>query len=100
MKAKTTHNLSTTRKSLKRALPFVPPAKKSERMTIMQMAGRLTTPPSAGQAQISGGRVQPMSASMRVKYLLQETLTVTAATAYSNTRSQPIIQATSSPIVT
>ena len=45
------------------------------------------------------GSAMPKSLSRLTKYPDQPTPTVAAPTAYSSTRSQPMIQATSSPIV-
>ena len=56
-------------------------------------------PPSHGHAVSSCGRLMPTEERKCVKYWLHEMLTVMAATVYSNTRSHPIIQAMSSPIV-
>ncbi len=41
----------------------------------------------------------PNHSSTRLKYSLHAMATVAAPTAYSSTRSQPMIQATNSPIV-
>ena len=45
------------------------------------------------------GMSMPTYSSTLLKYSLQAMATVAAPTAYSRTRSQPMIQATSSPIV-
>ena len=81
------------------ALSRVPRIRKTLISSTMPTAGRLTMPPSHGQAVSACGRSMPAPARKRTKYWLQEMLTVMAATVYSSTRSQPIIQAMSSPIV-
>jgi hypothetical protein len=43
--------------------------------------------------------LKPMNSSTLLKYSLQAMATVAAPTAYSRTRSQPMIHATNSPIV-
>jgi regulator of sigma E protease len=68
------------------------------RMT-MPMAGRLMMPPSQGQAVKACGSSIPIFCRNTTRYRLQLILTVVAATVYSRTRSHPIIQAMSSPIV-
>ena len=47
----------------------------------------------------SCGKCTPNPSRKTTKYRLQLMLTVVAATQYSSTKSQPIIQATNSPIV-
>ena len=97
--ANTTIILSATIKSLNLELPAVPRMRINESTTTSKAAGTLKTPPSAGQAVHSIGRGYPISVSIILKYLLHEMAMATDATAYSSTRSQPIIHATSSPIV-
>ena len=99
IKAKTTAILSVTIKSLNLELPAVPLISITDSNTTNSAAGRLNTPPSAGQAVHSTGMAYPMSDIMMLKYLLHEMEMATEATAYSSTRSQPMTQATSSPMV-
>ncbi len=99
MNTRITAIFSATRKSLNLELPFVPRIKMSDSNTMSSVAGRLNTPPSAGQAVHAVGRCQPRSSIMMQKYRLHEMLTVMAAKAYSSTKSQPMIHATSSPMV-
>ena len=99
MNSNTTAILSITKKSLNFELPLVPHISISDRTTISNVAGTLKMPPSAGQALHAVGSDTPISFSIMQKYLLHDMLTVMAASAYSNTKSQPITQATNSPMV-
>ena len=66
----------------------------------MKTAGRFTTPPSPGGAEIDSGSEMPNSvSSSSLKYCTQPTDTPATETAYSRIRSQPMIHATISPIV-
>ena len=66
----------------------------------MNTAGRLNEPPSPGGLAIASGSEKPNSASSRLlKYWPQPTAIAATETAYSRIRSQPMIQASSSPIV-
>ena len=84
---------------LKMELPAVPRINMILIVITMSIAGILISPPSHGQAVRLWGRYIPIFSRKTTKYLLQLMLTVVAATVYSNTRSQPIIHAISSPIV-
>ncbi len=62
--------------------------------------GTFTSPPSPGGSEIESLRVMPKSeSSSSVRYAPQPTATAATATPYSSSRSQPMIQASSSPIV-
>jgi hypothetical protein len=66
----------------------------------MNTAGTFTVPPSPGGPAIDSGSAMPNSESSRsLKYCPQPTETPATETAYSRIRSQPMIHATSSPIV-
>mgnify|MGYP002138280754 CR=1 FL=1 len=60
-------------------------------------AARLTSPPSAGPCVSSGGSGRPMAVSALFRYPDQPMATAAVATPYSRMRSQPMIQASSSP---
>ena len=80
-------------------LPAVPRIRMRLMAITMRIAGILTIPPSHGQAVKACGSSIPMLFRKNTMYRLQLILTVVAATVYSSTRSQPIIQAMSSPMV-
>ena len=84
---------------LKNELPAVPRIRMRLISTTIIMAGMLTIPPSHGQAVKAWGRSIPIPCRKTTRYRLQLMLTVVAATVYSSTRSHPIIQAMSSPMV-
>ena len=66
----------------------------------MNTAGRLNTPPSSGDLLIASGSATPKAASRKALTLPpQPTATAATDTPYSRIRSQPMIHATSSPIV-
>ena len=66
----------------------------------MKTAGRLILPPSPGGPAIDSGSEKPKTVSRKMfRYSLQPTATAATETPYSRIRSQPMIQATSSPIV-
>ena len=90
---------STTIIVLTIELPSIPRMRNMLITITIPAAGRFIIPPSQGHAQSSGGRKIPMCCRKTLKYRLQLMLTVVAATVYSNTKSQPIIHAISSPIV-
>jgi len=88
-------------------MPRMSSADSTSRMTI---AGMLTMPVavtaplasvrcSSGEWHHSYGTCMPTYSSTLLKYSLQAMATVAAPTAYSRHRSQPMIHATSSPIV-
>ena len=66
----------------------------------MKTAGRLNLPPSPGGPASDSGSEIPNRLSIRsLKYWPQPTATAATETAYSRIRSQPMIQAISSPMV-
>ena len=66
----------------------------------MKTAGRLTVPPSPGGPAIDSGSEMPKIVSRALlRYSPQPTATAATETPYSRIRSQPMIHATSSPIV-
>ena len=66
----------------------------------MNTAGTLNEPPSPGGLAIASGSLSPKTESSRLlKYCPQPTAIAATETAYSRIRSQPMIQASSSPIV-
>ena len=67
MKMSTTAIFNTTRKSLNFELPLVPRISMNDSSTMSNVAGRLNTPPSAGQAVQACGRCHPRSLNMMVK---------------------------------
>src|SRR5215471_7845052 len=86
---------------------LVPLMSSADNMSKINRAGRLIIPRSpppimlvsSGEwLHINGIRI-PNQSSTRLAYWLQETATVAAPTAYSRTRSHPMIQAINSPIV-
>src|ERR1043165_4508153 len=82
-------------------VPRISSADSSARMTIAGMLTMPLTPPmdSNGEWRNSYGMSHPTYPSTRLKYSLHAIATVAAPTAYSSTRSQPMIQAISSPMV-
>ncbi len=98
-KIRITATFRNTMKPLKIELPSVPRIRKILISTTISAAGIFTIPPSQGQAASAWGIFIPTPSRKTTRYLLQLILTVVAATVYSNTRSQPIIHAISSPIV-
>ena len=98
-KIRITATFRNTMKPLKIELPSVPRIRKILISTTISAAGIFTIPPSQGQAANAWGILIPTPSRKTTRYLLQLILTVVAATVYSNTRSQPIIHAISSPIV-
>jgi hypothetical protein len=85
----------------------VPRTRRAVRTNRMPIAGRFMMPCTLGSDAMRSigewyhwkGMLQPASWSTRLKYSLQAIATVAAPTAYSRQRSQPMIQATSSPMV-
>ena len=66
----------------------------------MATAGRLNTPPSSGDVAIASGSAKPNVLSRNsLRLPPQPTATAATETPYSRIRSQPMIQATSSPSV-
>ena len=68
--------------------------------TTMKTAGRLNTPPSEGDVAIESGSAKPNALSRNsLRLPPQPTATAATETPYSRIRSQPMIQAASSPSV-
>ena len=85
---------------LARALSRMPTHRTAVMSRTMKTAGRLNVPPSPGGPASDSGSAKPNSESSRsLKYCPQPTATAATDTAYSRIRSQPMIHATSSPIV-
>src|SRR5262252_4501840 len=84
---------------------WVPRMSSIDNSARMMMAGMLTRPDTPAAECSSGewlhwyGTLVPKNSSTLLKYSLQAIATVAAPTAYSSTRSHPMIQATNSPIV-
>src|SRR5688572_18608326 len=106
MKMTMTATFKTTITELNLADSLTPITRTIESNTTTKTAGRFMTPrtiePSAsftcsnGDANKVGGRAIPKSLSMDCSVADHPTDTVAAPTAYSNTRTQPMIQARSS----
>ena len=105
MTARTMATFVTTMMPLTNADSCVPRMSSSDSARRMNIAGMFMMPCDAvhrsrtANGAIAYGTFNPMYSRMRLKYSLQAIATVAAPTAYSSTRSQPMIQATSSPIV-
>ena len=101
MKSSRAAILTSTITLLARAVSRTPTTSTDVMTRTMNTAGMFTTPPSPGGPAIDSGRETPNSVSRRLlRYSPQPTATAATDTPYSRTRSQPMIQATSSPIVT
>src|SRR3954471_13908203 len=100
MKNVSTTSLMTTMTRLAPALSRTPRTSRNVIATTMNTAGRLNTPPSEGDVEIAVGSSTP-NAALRKALTLPPQPTATAATdtPYSRIRSQPMIHATSSPMV-
>ena len=95
-----TTSLTSTMIVLARALSLIPTISSAVTASTRNAAGRLTVPPSPGGSLSALGRVTPNSESSRLlRYCPQPTATAATDTPYSRMRSQPMIQATSSPSV-
>src|SRR5690242_15845053 len=100
MKNVSTTSLSPTMTRLAPALSRTPRTSSSVIASTMNTAGRLKTPPSDGDLLIASGMLQPNAESRNALTLPpQPTATPATDTPYSRIRSQPMIQATSSPMV-
>src|SRR5665213_495045 len=110
MNSAITTSLTATMKLLKRAASRVPATSSNVMSTMIAAAGRFRTAPvddqtcclasyANGDDTNRAGSFSPKSAARLTKYPDQPIATVTAPTAYSRIRSQPIIQATNSPSV-
>src|ERR1700676_2798575 len=109
MKTTMTETFRNTMTSLTLDDACVPLTRSSEMATTMNTAGRLMKPwmvvPSVrrtcchGEATRAGGRLKPKLCRSATKVADQPMETVAAPTAYSSTRSQPMIHASNSPMV-
>jgi hypothetical protein len=98
MKIKTAASLTNTMTVLKRADSRTPIDSNTDSSSTMTMAGTLAMPPSSGALVSACGRCKPSSSRILPKYPDQPMATVEVAMAYSRIRSQPMIQAISSPM--
>jgi hypothetical protein len=79
---------------------LIPITSSADTSSTMTAAGRLKRPgPAPGGAASAAGIVMPRSRAKLTKYPDQPTATVETLSAYSRIRSQPMIQAKSSPTV-
>jgi hypothetical protein len=110
MNRRTIATLVITIRPLTTADSRMPRIKSSVSIKTMNTAGRLTTPwdmawvtestpLSSGEWHQAYGMWRPRRSSSLLRYSLQAMPTVAAPIAYSRIRSQPMIQATNSPIV-
>src|SRR5688572_7821765 len=95
-----------TIRPLTKADSFVPRISRRVRTRMMITDGTFIMPETPDTGSVSKGECDhwygirmPNHSSTRLAYSLQAMATVAAATAYSRIKSQPMIQATSSPIV-
>jgi hypothetical protein len=92
--------LRTTMIMFARLLSRVPRISRKVIAMTMMTAGRLNTPPSSGEVEIASGIRTPNAESRKALTLPpQPTATAATETPYSRIRSQPMMKATSSPIV-
>ncbi len=103
---RTIDTFTTTISPLMKADSFVPRMSSAVSSARMRIAGRFMIPCTPVPAIVSKGEWLhsygiggPNHATTRLAYSLHAMATVAAPTAYSSTRSQPMIHATSSPIV-
>src|SRR5882724_219125 len=109
MKTTMTETFRKTMTALTVEDSWVPLTKSNEISTTTNTAGRLMKPwmvvPSVrrtcchGEAKRAGGRLMPKLCNKATRVADQPMETVAAPTAYSSTRSQPMIQASNSPMV-
>jgi hypothetical protein len=85
---------------LVRADSLTPAMSTAAMARITNTAGTLNVPPSPGARAIASGSViENTESRMSLKYSPQPTAMAATESPYSSTRSHPMIQATSSPIV-
>ena len=85
---------------LERADWRIPEISSAATASTRKKAGMFTSPPSPGGSVIDSLSVTPKSeSSSSTKYAPQPTATAATDTPYSRIRSQPMIQASTSPIV-
>src|SRR5919112_5646066 len=95
-----TLSLISTITVLALALSFTPRMSTAATASTRNAAGTLMMPPSPGGWVIASGSVTPNSvSSSSLRYSPQPTATAATDTPYSRIRSQPMIQASSSPSV-
>src|SRR4051794_13542662 len=100
MKIASTTSLMATITVFTRALWRTPAISSMVIASTTKTAGTLTSPPSPGGFAIAeGSDVLNAESSSSLKYWPQPTAIAATETPYSRIRSQPMIQATSSPIV-
>ncbi|MFA7348413.1 MAG: hypothetical protein WCZ86_11690 [Desulfurivibrionaceae bacterium] len=97
MKTEMVSSLTKTMTMLVRALSRMPSMSRTMRIRTMPAAGRLMIPPREGALVRDSGRVRPTAVRALLKYPAQPLATAAVATPYSRIRSQPMIQAISSP---
>ncbi len=92
--------LTATMTALARADSRTPAISTPATASTTKTAGTLTLPPSPGGFAIDAGRLVPKTESrISLKYCPQPTAIAPTDSPYSSSRSQPMIQAASSPIV-
>ena len=98
--------LTTTIRPLTKADSWVPRMSRAESSARITTAGTFMIPEMSVPGMVSKGECvhwypssMPKKPRTRLKYSVQAMATVEAPTAYSSTRSQPMIQATNSPMV-
>ena len=100
MNSASTTSLIATMIVFARAVSRTPIISTAVTASTRNAAGRFTTPPSPGGLAIDSGSERPNSeSSSSLKYWPQPTATAAIETPYSRIRSQPMIQAASSPSV-
>ena len=101
MKRITIATFTSTITALARALSRTPTISSAVTASTRKTAGRLNAPPSVpgGLASASGSEIPNSVSSSSLKYWPQPTATAATETPYSRIRSQPMIHASSSPIV-
>ena len=100
MKNASTPSLTATMARLTLALSRVPRDSSRATPAMIATATRFTTPPSDGDFEMASGMVKPNALSRNsLRLAPQPTDTAATAPVYSRIRSQPMTQATISPIV-
>ena len=100
MNSASTTSLIATMIVFARAVSRTPIISTAVTASTRKAAGTFTVPPSPGGLAIDSGSERPNSeSSSSLKYWPQPTATAAIETPYSRIRSQPMIQAASSPSV-
>ena len=100
MKKASISSLTTTMTMFARAVSRTPRTSRNITATTIATAGRLRMPPSSRAVEIDSGSAKPNAFSRNsLRLPPQPTATAATETPYSRIRSQPMIQATSSPSV-